>query len=187
MARTESLDQFKPGRLGELVYYTREGKRFVKLYQPVVKQTEATVMAAKIFGRAMVFAKHLRHGIIPIMHDPKDRAIMYRMNKAVLSWLKTPSGARNHDRLEHLYDLDINEMRRVRLQINVDWTEPGKVSISFQGFNPKQNLKIKRGTTHLVWKLAVTGVTCAPVPQPVPVRIRSSPHHAGTLNYRSKR
>jgi hypothetical protein len=102
------------------------------------------------------------------MHDPTDREIMYKMNKAVQFWLKTqPDLSVSHDRLLYLHDLDINKFGRIKFPIEVDWSEPGKVHLKFPAFNPKHDLSIKSGTTHLVWKIAVTGVIPADHPLPV--------------------
>jgi hypothetical protein len=159
---------FKPGRIGEVVFYEREGKKFSRIYQPVVKQTQATRDAAKIFGRAMIYAKHLRKGIISIMHDPKDRQIIYKMNNAVYTWLKSPiDPSGSQDRIADLSYLDINAMRRIRFQVQVDWSVAGTVSIKFPSFNPLEKLGRKAGTTHLRWKIAVAGVTTDFVPRAI--------------------
>jgi hypothetical protein len=135
------------------------------------------------------------------MHNPKDRAIMYKMNTAVQSWLKTkPDLTVSHGCLEYLHDLDINERRRIKFPVEVDWSQPGMVQVKIPAFNPVKDLAIKAGTINLVWKLAVTGVTTGEYPyavngsqtkftipynnEDVPERTESLPYNLepGTIN-----
>jgi hypothetical protein len=169
MARIDNSQATSRGRVGSVVYFKRNGKDYVRLHQPNIKQTDATVAAARSFGQAIIYSKHLRHGIRSILHYPKDRDIMYKMNRAMQSWLKTkPDLTVNHDRLEHLYDLDFNNvMWRIKFPIEVDWSLPGHVQVNFPAFNPAKDLAAKAGTTHIIWKIAVAGVTTAEYPQPV--------------------
>jgi hypothetical protein len=169
MARIDNSAASSRGRVGSVVYFKRDGKDYVRLHQPNIKQTDATVAAARTFGRAIIYAKHLRHGIRSILHDPKDRDIMYKMNRAVQSWLKTkPDLTVGHDRLEHLHGLDFNNvMWRIKFPIEVEWSQPGHVQVKFPAFNPQNDIAAKAGTTHIVWKIAVAGVTTEEFPRPV--------------------
>jgi hypothetical protein len=168
MARIDNSATSSRGRVGSVVFFKRNGKDYVRLHQPNIKQTEATVAAARSFGRAITIAKYLRHGIRSIMHEPKDREIMYKMNMAVQSWLKTkPDLTESQDRLEHLHDLDINVMWRIKFPIEVDWSKPGNVQLKFPAFNPQNDIAGKAGTTHIIWKIAVAGITTAEYPQPL--------------------
>jgi hypothetical protein len=160
MPQKKRIEMFTSGRIGPVVFYLRYGTKCSRVHTPHIKQTEATKAAAKNFGRAIRYAKHLRHGIMSIMHDEKDRAIMYKMNKAVQSWLKMkPDLMVSHDRLRYLHNLDINHRGRIKFPVEVDWSQPGNVQVKFPAFNPKKDLAGKSGTTHIIWKLAVAGVT----------------------------
>lgn len=171
------------GRVGPVVYYKRGNKICLRAHHKHIKQTAATKAAAGLFGRAVRCAKYLRYGIYAIMHDPTDRAIMYKMNKAVQFWLRTQTDLPvTQDRLPYLHGLDINKFNRIKFPIEVDWTEKGMVHIMFPAFNPKHDLAIKSGTTHLVWKIAVTGVTVAAYPLPVKEMTASFTTPYGDIN-----
>jgi hypothetical protein len=168
MPQKKNIDIFTSGRIGPVVFYMRYGKKCSRTHNPHIKQTEATKAAAKIFGRAIRYAKHLRHGIRSIMHNETDRAIMYKMNKAVRSWLNLdPDLSVSQDQLMYLHNLNINRIERIKFRVEVDWSQPGQVLVKFPAFNPKRNFSGKAGTTHIIWKIAVAGVTTAEKSWPV--------------------
>jgi hypothetical protein len=170
MRQKKKFEIFSTGKIGPVVFYLRNGTKCSRVHNPHIKQTKATIAAAKRFGCAIRYAKWLRYGIKSIMHDEKDRSIMYKMNKAVQYWLRmNPDLMVCHDRLMYLHDLNINERERIRFQVEVDWSQAGNVLVKFPAFNPKRHLAGKSGTSQIIWKIAVAGViTTGDLPWPVP-------------------
>jgi hypothetical protein len=80
-------DVFVNGTLGNLVFYTRNGKACVRMRTLHINHTEATKKRSANFGIAARAGSGLREGLREVMPSPTNRSAQSRISGAISKWL----------------------------------------------------------------------------------------------------
>lgn len=75
------------GKLGNIIFFTRNGGNFSKQAAEKVHQTEATKASAHSFGVASRVGKTFRQLFEPLLPNPKDREMQGKFAGAITKWL----------------------------------------------------------------------------------------------------
>ncbi|HLP39772.1 hypothetical protein [Lacibacter sp.] len=78
---------FLKGKLGNIVFYTRNGRHIARSVPDKVRQTDATKQRSKNFGIASAAGKPLRGLLAPVLPFPKDRSMQVRFSGVLAKWL----------------------------------------------------------------------------------------------------
>ena len=77
------------GKIGELIFYTIDGKTFARKAPVKVKQSKATKKTSIIFGKANKIAAALRKQVLPAIPVPADKNLYHRLTTNVYKWLRS--------------------------------------------------------------------------------------------------
>src|SRR5262245_507756 len=86
MAKQEMA--FANGRIGNIVFYRRNGIGYARIAPGRYKQSRATKQSAKDFGRAVQLSKSIRSLISTALPNYRSQKTMHQMNAALLKWLR---------------------------------------------------------------------------------------------------
>ena len=75
------------GRIGNLIYYNRDGKKYVRTIPDSVRQTKATKKKATEFGRSSTIGASIRRGLSPVIPNSRDQKMQTRLVSVVFQWL----------------------------------------------------------------------------------------------------
>jgi len=149
------------GKIGKLVCFERNGKPISRIQADDVKQTKATKKAAKVFGKAVRVAKFLRQGLAPALPRIGGRWGEYRLADAVSKALdpqKTTASQTNTAPLLQLaYNRKTNLRERLRVSLETDWSQPGRVILTIPALNPVKHIPAPAHTQQVHWRIAVSG------------------------------
>jgi hypothetical protein len=149
------------GRVANVIFYEFRGIPCSRAMPAKVRQSKATKASAKQFGKASRLSKLLRSELVSVLPDPKDKKMMYRLNTALLQWLKTtgPDNSGLITRLPFIEGFQFNEAtsitERLRLPLTTDWVEPGKVMLNIPQLVPAKDIAVPAGTKTVSWQIAV--------------------------------
>jgi hypothetical protein len=158
------------GRLSNTIYYILNGQLCSRSMPGKVRQTKATKESAKAFGKAVQVAKMLRWGLKAFLADNEDRRVQYRIDNAVMKWLRhgRPVGPNEElipDPWEELFRFQFNPKTaldfRVKVPITVDWSNPQQAVLHLPEMNPKKQIMAPANTRLLHWMITLTGTTIA--------------------------
>ena len=123
-----------------------------------VRQTKATKQSAKDFGRAVQLSRILRGYLSPCLPDYKSKPTMHTMNAALLSWFRQEKPLEEHI---SFVGLEFNEKStltsKFRQQPEVDFSQKGKIVVSFPGLRIPEDIVAPPHTTSVQIKI---GVVC---------------------------
>ncbi|MFT3844521.1 MAG: hypothetical protein QM725_05680 [Lacibacter sp.] len=85
MARQSAT--YLSGKIGNLIFYTRNGGNFAKQAPVTVHQTNATKASARSFGKSSTLGKNFRRLLLPVIPFPQDREMQCRFAGAFTKWL----------------------------------------------------------------------------------------------------
>src|SRR5690349_7591902 len=86
MGRAKNL--LATGKVGNLVFYEYRGKECCRTAPGTVKQTAGMKRNSSRFGLAAQASSYLRAYLEPMMHDAKDKIMLYGFNAAINKWLR---------------------------------------------------------------------------------------------------
>jgi hypothetical protein len=160
MARIKKV--YLSGKIGNRIFYTVNGITYSRAIPKKVTQTEATKKSATQFKRANKISRALRVGL-PDVFAPKDKEVMYRANTAVYAALRKVDDEFVITDIRPIEKLQFNKKAtlgsRIRININVDWDNPGKVVITIPSFVPTESISAPATTRTLHWTITLTGFT----------------------------
>jgi hypothetical protein len=77
------------GTYGDIICYKWKGRYLVRSKGRTGTQAPVAKMQAGILGKASAISAKIRLAMKPILSDPKDRSIMYRLNNVLQQWLRS--------------------------------------------------------------------------------------------------
>ena len=146
------------GKIGNIIFYRSKGNGYARLAPGRIKQSMATRQSAKHFGHAVQLSKFLRASLFPALANPKSREIMYKMNAALLSWLRQPIPIEENI---SFVGLELNDRStfgsKFRKELLVDFETKGKVMITVPALKIPNDLVAPSHTALVRLDLAVAG------------------------------
>jgi len=156
-----SLAKQLSGKIGNVIFYDRNGKWCIRSRATRVRQTKATKAAAVLFGKAAKMGKTLRSGLNDILPDSRERKMMYRMNKSLLLWLQSSrpkSFELNLPFIDHFqFNQDSDLKEKIKLPIVIDWKKRGKVIVHFPETDILKVVTSPKDTVAIYVEIAITG------------------------------
>ncbi|HVY76775.1 MAG TPA: hypothetical protein VG890_18235 [Puia sp.] len=163
MAKTGAIPL--KGKISNLIFYEFWGIPCVRTTPSKVRQTKSTKANAKLFGVAVSMSAALREGLVSFLPEDKGRKIMYRLNNALLQWLKyyEPDAKGLSVDLREINELQFNEAcslsLRLGARVKADWSNPDRVIIQIPALIPTEAIAAPAHTGSVIWHIAVTGCT----------------------------
>ena len=160
-----SLSNLLSGRIGNLIFYERNGKTCIRSRAKRVRQTKATKSSAALFGKVATINKALRSGLDKILPESKERAIMLRLNQQLLPLLKHTELKGFSETLPEIDQFQFNEATditaRLNIPFNVDWKKKQAIQLNFSHANLFKAIKSPKGTIAIYLELAIAGCKTA--------------------------
>ncbi len=72
-----------------VIYYKSKGRHLVRTKGKTGTQGQEAKIQAAILGKAAAVSAKLRKAFMPLLPDPKNRKLMYRLNNALQKWLRS--------------------------------------------------------------------------------------------------
>ena len=149
------MDPGPTGKVGNLIFYSMYGKKYVRAMPENVKQSKATKTRSTEFGRASTIGGSIRKALSPVIVDHKDQKMQTRLVSVIYQWLnrmgtvKSTSGLLPPD----LYSFPFSEKGsslRTRWKVGLQISQPsaGRMQIKIPAFTPKKSLR-SAGRQHL--------------------------------------
>ena len=151
---------FVTGKLANIIFYEFRGTPCGRTMPAKVRQTKATKASAKQFGKAATLSKLLRQLLTPVLPDPLNKKMMYRLNATLAKWLRSD---KSNAGLSHLEGFEFNVealiKEIVRKSISIDWTTKGKVILKMPDLVPVRDIAAPFNTRELHWQIMVVSIT----------------------------
>ncbi len=148
-------NNFLRGKIGNLIYYSRSGKYFVKVAPERVNQSAATKNRSRNFGLGASLCKTLRQLLTSVLPDPKNRSMQSRFSGAFSKWL----GTSNINELRPLRPLpfvtgfsfvpDTSMAERFRVPLQIETENGGTVKVLLPAFVPVKAIHAPVRTTRV--------------------------------------
>lgn len=156
MARQDAF--ITRGRIGNIVFYQWKGNGYARGAPRRVKQSIATRRSAKDFGHAVQLSKYLRVSLSSALTNYKSREIMYKMNAALLSWLRQSTPIEENI---SFVGLELNDRSafssKFRKGLLIDFSTTGKVLITVPALKIPNDIVAPSNTSSVRLDLAVAG------------------------------
>ena len=155
---------FVTGSLGNIIFYEFRGKPCARARPTKVRQTKATKAVAGLFGKAARYSKILRRGLKETLPFPKDKPMMYRLNKVLLDWLRQSMKNKTelNPTMKYLSVFEFNEeselIPKFKKKPVVDFTKRGKITLTIPALTPNPDLSAPTYTKSIGW--TITAVSC---------------------------
>lgn len=155
---------FVSGSIGPVIFYERNGVPCARAKPTKVRQTKATKAASKEFGKAVRYSRILRDALQGIIPFPKDKSVMYRLNNALLDWLRASKDdhevrirlAKYFEKFEFNKESELSY--RLRKNPLVSFETPGIILVNIPAFLPKSDIAAPNNTRSVAWE--ITAVSC---------------------------
>jgi hypothetical protein len=124
-----------------------------------VRQTKATKASARLFGMAASMSAALRQGLKSILPDDKGQQLQYRLNTALLQWLRLEySKAKALSEFSSISGFEFNQNAplslRLRVRVSSDWKQKGRLLIHIPALTPTRDIAAPRDTQTVLFKIA---------------------------------
>jgi hypothetical protein len=154
-------DVILTGRIGNMIFYKRNGKYCSRAIPDQVRQTKPTKARAKEFGKASSLAKAIRQQLLPVIPFPADNNMQTRLITAVFQWLKEAGSSRT-ERMSKLYLIEGFQFTTEGNEILKRWkTSPaisipaaGVLEIKIPAFIPDKSIVAPANTESVVLKIS---------------------------------
>lgn len=93
------------GTFGDFIYYERNGKFYKRAKGNTGRQAEVAKKQSALLGKASAISAKIRAAVKPIIADPGNRKLMYRLNRCLQQWLRTEQHLR-HDQVNFITELN---------------------------------------------------------------------------------
>jgi len=152
---------FVTGAIGPVIFYEWRGIPCARAKPTKVKQTKATKARAKEFGRAVRYSRLLRERLSISIPSYKDKPMMYRLNNALLQWVRTSDGdkallAKNISALngfEFYEDSELN--KKLKVKAGVDFEDDKKIIVNIPALIPTSDIMAPKDTKTVEWTIGV--------------------------------
>ncbi len=149
------------GKIGNLIFYSMYGKKYVRSMPKHVKQTQATKARSNEFGKASTIGALIRSGLNPVIPEASDRKMQIRLVGVVFQWLnqlvdsKSNSGVQPGDLSMFSFTEKGQSVRgRWKISFNVDNPTAGLVEINIPAFTPVKDFISPPKSVSVVCKIA---------------------------------
>ncbi len=152
MARQSNLHY--EGTVGNIIYYKRNGKYFMRTKPAAVKQSKKSRQASGHFGQAAKLGTPLRKAFAPLYPAGENRPLMYRLNSALQNWVQNkPGGLAGIHSIPELKDFQLNIAttfsERFRPKLVVSDTGNGLLTVSLPAYSCKKEIAAPAGTSQV--------------------------------------
>jgi hypothetical protein len=151
------------GRVGNVIHYKMGDKFYSRSAPRKFKQTKATKMRAREFGRSSSIASAIRQLLDKVIPDPSDRKMHGRLVADVFEWLQSfqdegpdDAHARPIEGFKFTDADSVDEGWKVPLKITSPL--PGVMQIDIPAFIPVKSFRAPKGTSVVVCKIAAGNV-----------------------------
>jgi len=151
------------GRVGNLIFYNLNGKKYVRTVPDRVKQTKATKAKAKVFGLASTIGSVIRRQMRPIITEPKNNAMQTRLVTFIYQWLLNVKDQKGSKAAEarHLVGFQFVEqthsvLDRWKIGLKIILPAPDEVQIKIPEFVPTEAIKAPTDTAAVVCRIATS-------------------------------
>ncbi len=154
MARQKST--FISGKMGNIIFYKRNGNYFARMAPDKVKQTAPTKKRSSNFGIASSAGKTLRKLLLPSLHFPKDKKMQNDFMGAIAKWLRLNNmkDLKAATRLPFLTNFNFNEKtgiaERWRVAIAVTQSAANQIEVSVPAYSPAKKIDAPAYTTAVI-------------------------------------
>jgi len=146
------------GRIGNIIFYQWKGTGYAKGAPHRVKQSMRTRQSAKDFGHAVQLSRYLRVSLLYALPNYKSRGIMYKMNAALLSWLRQPAPIEENI---SFVGLELNDKSlfssKFRKALLIDFSAKGKLIITVPALKIPNDIVAPSNTASVRLDFAVAG------------------------------
>jgi len=155
---------FISGKLGNIIFYQRDGKFFARAAPDKVKQTTATKTRSRNFGIASSAGKTLRKLLMPSLPFPKNKNMQSRFSGAIAKWLRLNNvkDLKAATRLPFLTNFNFNEKtgigERWKLSITVTQPAANRIEIRIPAYSPAKKIAAPAYTTSVI--CTITAAAC---------------------------
>lgn len=77
------------GTIGDAIFYQSGSKYYIRKKGNTGRQAPVAKKQASLLGKASAISARLRSGFKPLLADPGNRKLMYRLNNVLQQWLRT--------------------------------------------------------------------------------------------------
>jgi hypothetical protein len=77
------------GTIGDAIFYQSGSKYYIRKKGNTGRQAPVAQKQASLLGKASAVSARLRSGFKPLLADPGNRKLMYRLNNVLQQWLRT--------------------------------------------------------------------------------------------------
>lgn len=160
MARITKV--FTSGKIGPVISYEFRGKPCVRAKPQRVRQTKATKASAKLFGKASRLSRLLRGGLKPVLPDPQEKDMMYRLNNTLFRWLQAgmpdPTLIASDPLAINAFEFNTQSELSARLKVKptVEWIK-GKAIIHIPKLVPAIAISAPARTKTVQWTICLAG------------------------------
>ena len=154
------IDTEYTGTINNLIFYKRNGKFLIRT---VPVQAAASQRSAEAFGIAASKAKALRTLLTPLIPDPKDKDMQYRLASAIQRFLhsRKDDGQQDSGPLAGFEFVSDSELKNcLHLSWQISFLPDGKLHFGLPSMNPTENLTVPEGTSRI--ELRVMAVSFDP-------------------------
>lgn len=161
-------NNFFRGKMEHLIFYSRNGKYFVKTAPEKVQQTVATKKRSANFGLSSAAGKTLRFLLQPVLPFPKDRLMQVRFSGALSKWLGTKEigDLLPQSPLPFVSGFNFNPetdmAERFRVQLEIEQQIDGAVRIVLPAFVPVHSIHAPAQTATVDLLLTVAACNLYP-------------------------
>ena len=155
------------GTVDNLIYYKWKDIYAVRTKPVKVKQTKASKQQSRLFGMAAHTGAVLRNLLKPALPDAKDRAMMRRLEQAMVQWLRSGAYSTNEpqDNLSFITGFEFNEQSvltsRLKLPVTVTRTQQSTVAVLIPQLQPVKDIAAPAGTKKVAVKLRAAACSLA--------------------------
>jgi hypothetical protein len=150
------------GNDGKTVYYIVNGEGRTRSMAEEVERSDATIVSANDFGKAVRLSAALRAGLAPLLPVLKGRAMINRVNNICNKWIHHPSLGPLVPQGEqpYLYQFQFNDKttlaERLRVPLQMNWSEAGVAVLAIPAIDPLRHISAPNGTSLVHCKVGIT-------------------------------
>ena len=76
------------GTFGDFIYYERNGQFYKRAKGNTGRQADIAKKQSALLGKASAISAKIRSSVKPLLSDPANRQLMYRLNRVLQQWLR---------------------------------------------------------------------------------------------------
>ena len=158
-------DQKFVGRIGNVIYYQRNGGFYTRSVPSRMPQTKATKKASSNFGVASQVSRVLRNLLEAAIPFPKDKKMQNRYRGAVMKWLQQKAILQLEPaiNLPYIQDFQFNEASSLQelWKVSLSVNQPGGdvLELLIPAFIPKEKISAPAWTNRV--ECTVVAASCS--------------------------